>query len=647
MLSPRAVHLARALANVPPQYANADKIQFLECIHYPHVHVRATPSVSGEILGSVACGEAVGIEAVEIVNNAHWARLCAAERNNLIVNYSRPELQPAEAWMLIDGAAVGLGQLHRLLSFAQYPPLRVWELAHRLYIASWEARTDRICRVGLPGRVRYARLMPDAAAEHKRAIADALHRLQGQREASSGDSGGGDRDAMTDEATLRDRMSTDKQYLSCWLPVEDENCLERVGSASVVAKAAAAAEGNTGKDKDERRQRWGSLLGTDNGRNPFPEASPGNSADWSASVVAESARPRLCIALLLRGAPAGCVAGFIAYHLAVGFERIYLYFDDIAESDAIAAARLFERRGVVITLCTSSYWQQQRETNCFFTDSRSWCQGINPTNFEKGDVQSRQCVVVQDAMELAGTAGFDWLLHIDIDELWYSPVPDAQQDAPRVFATAPEYVTELVFHNHEAVAQMEDSPCWFTSHTLFKVHSAFTRSPEENVAHEERCKRLHERADKDEREAEEAKAQRLGTRHGGGEVLKNPIELELKRSATPNSTREGGAVESTDGEAGAKDSDDDMLEDEDDKQMEEESWLRWLNDPELAADEMADGKDAFNIRIAALAVRHSGILTFTAVHNCTPNICPSAHLSPYQLSCCSSLTCRSVSVRIV
>ena len=40
--------------------------------------------------------------------------------------------------MLIDGAAVGLGQLHRLLSFAQYPPLRVWELAHRLYIASWD-----------------------------------------------------------------------------------------------------------------------------------------------------------------------------------------------------------------------------------------------------------------------------------------------------------------------------------------------------------------------------------------------------------------------------------------------------------------------------------------------------------------------------
>ena len=38
-------------------------------------------------------------------------------------------------------------------------------------------------------------------------------------------------------------------------------------------------------------------------------------------------------------------------------------------------------------------------------------------------------------------------------------------------------------------------------------------------------------------------------------------------------------------------------------------------------------------------VCHSGSVTFTAVQNCTLNIFPSATLSSYQLSCCSSLAC--------
>ena len=102
--------------------------------------------------------------------------------------------------------------------------------------------------------------------------------------------------------------------------------------------------------------------------------------------------------------------------------------------------------------------------------------GLSVENFEKGDVQSRQCVVVQEAIALAAADGFDWLLHVDIDELWYSPVPSAQRDAPSVFAAAPDSVTEIIFPNHEAVPQLEDSDCWFTSHTLFKVASTFTRS---------------------------------------------------------------------------------------------------------------------------------------------------------------------------
>ena len=43
------------------------------------------------------------------------------------------------------------------------------------------------------------------------------------------------------------------------------------------------------------------------------------------------------------------------------------------------------------------------------------------------------------------------LLHQDIDEVWYSPLPHAQGDAPSVFADVPADVGVLHFNNHEAV----------------------------------------------------------------------------------------------------------------------------------------------------------------------------------------------------
>ena len=53
-------------------------------------------------------------------------------------------------------------------------------------------------------------------------------------------------------------------------------------------------------------------------------------------------------------------------------------------------------------------------------------------------------------------------------------------DAPAAFAQCPERVHELIFNNHEAVCSYDARPCWFTRSTLFKVHSAFTRSDARN-----------------------------------------------------------------------------------------------------------------------------------------------------------------------
>ena len=129
-----------------------------------------------------------------------------------------------------------------------------------------------------------------------------------------------------------------------------------------------------------------------------------------------------------------------------------MYFDDPNESDAIQAAKRYEPK-VEVFLCTTEFWSLQRATNPFFRKGfvggafgvmgGQTGGGLTPENFEKGDVQSRQCVAVQHATALAADQGFDWLLHVDIDELWYSPCEGAQYDAPAAFMCCPREVEEL------------------------------------------------------------------------------------------------------------------------------------------------------------------------------------------------------------
>lgn len=177
---------------------------------------------------------------------------------------------------------------------------------------------------------------------------------------------------------------------------------------------------------------------------------------------AVSVRPalRLGIALLLRDAPAACIECFLRYHLAVGFETIYLFFDDPSD-ETISLARRFAGggpSGVVVTVCDAVFWDA--------------CLRDSPGH-PPPDLQARQATVVQHAVRLAIASGIHWLLHIDIDELWYSPSPAACTNAPAFFAAVPDGVGELVFHNMEAVPPVEGTDCWFTDCTLFKPNEAF------------------------------------------------------------------------------------------------------------------------------------------------------------------------------
>lgn len=65
---------------------------------------------------------------------------------------------------------------------------------------------------------------------------------------------------------------------------------------------------------------------------------------------------------------------------------------------------------------------------------------------------ARQVIGVNAAVREAGAAGLNWLLHIDVDELWYHPgEPDgAPQDAVSFFSNIHPGIDQLTFLNWEA-----------------------------------------------------------------------------------------------------------------------------------------------------------------------------------------------------
>lgn len=103
------------------------------------------------------------------------------------------------------------------------------------------------------------------------------------------------------------------------------------------------------------------------------------------------------------------LADFVTYHLHVGFERIYLFFDDPADPMRHLAA-----------LPQVTAWHDEVEID------RLWQQ--TPLRHDYGRhfrpkvyIQDRQMRNVAVAMRQAARDGIDWLLHLDDDELLFAP----------------------------------------------------------------------------------------------------------------------------------------------------------------------------------------------------------------------------------
>jgi hypothetical protein len=119
-------------------------------------------------------------------------------------------------------------------------------------------------------------------------------------------------------------------------------------------------------------------------------------------------------------APEEQLLAFVAYHLALGAARIWIYFDDPADP---AYARIAKLPKVKATCCTDLYWSFHRGRHA--------------------KLHNRQIV---NAIHAQGKCRLDWLCHIDSDEFLY-----AQRPVAEILAEVPAEIPNLLMDTFEAI----------------------------------------------------------------------------------------------------------------------------------------------------------------------------------------------------
>jgi hypothetical protein len=162
---------------------------------------------------------------------------------------------------------------------------------------------------------------------------------------------------------------------------------------------------------------------------------------------------RVCITTTVRD-PGPQFEGFLKYHLKTGFEKIYVFFDN-PKDPSIPMTRLI--KGVQVIPCDKrlrSKWKKLR----------AYKQMKNTINSE---VMARQTLNANLAMAMAVEEKFDWIFHIDADELIHNRL---KWPIGKIMAAVPNEISQVTIHNNEAVPQNMDIDNSFTDITHFKIN---------------------------------------------------------------------------------------------------------------------------------------------------------------------------------
>lgn len=195
--------------------------------------------------------------------------------------------------------------------------------------------------------------------------------------------------------------------------------------------------------------------------------------------------PKLCVASMVRGIPGKVLESLILQHHANGFQQVMLYFDspnDEGEPDVIASVRKFSRPlptgpngllcSAVAIPCTDQWWSEVRQKSRYYLREDEPLELYRETTHldtHIKDVQARQMLCIEHALFAAQSEGFEWLLHVDADEILFFPDQERHNDARKFFSEVPLHFSAVRFANLEAVPEQLDVEDPFEEVTLFKM----------------------------------------------------------------------------------------------------------------------------------------------------------------------------------
>ena len=161
---------------------------------------------------------------------------------------------------------------------------------------------------------------------------------------------------------------------------------------------------------------------------------------------------------------------FVKYHLEIGFSHIYIFFDDINDASIGLIKAKYSVNEVTIFLPGDDL-KSKWSTMCL-SYSDLW-------PYVEDEVQARQRLNCEVALKEAYMKKYDWLLHIDSDELFYSETYDDIRLHFRKLMDDGIYsltylnfegVPEKLFEKNDEKAGDPDFFNYFKHITLFRRH---------------------------------------------------------------------------------------------------------------------------------------------------------------------------------
>lgn len=162
---------------------------------------------------------------------------------------------------------------------------------------------------------------------------------------------------------------------------------------------------------------------------------------------------------------------WLQYHTELGISKFFILYD--GKDDA--AVRVMHSIRHIELIHIHRPWATPVESLVFEA-----YQNIIQSPQEQGnatglrgnyELMNKQGYGVQESLRRSKAAGFDWLLHLDPDELFYPGGPTASITAE--LERQPDHVPAVRFMNYEAQPEISDVINRFEQVTLFRVHKHF------------------------------------------------------------------------------------------------------------------------------------------------------------------------------